>query len=249
MFLSRISTSPSASIMPEVTTPGWSARRYSAFGPSPASEFGAVRIRFHLKFGDGIHRRLHHIGGTVEHVAQIGVVVNAVEQEIVLQGARAVGAETRAGFHARARFSRRHPRSEKSELRIVASVQGERVDAPVVYHLAKFGGFGFELWTFAGDRDDFRCHASLKLHVHAEAILDVHLNRAGNGLLESLLLDGDTVTADPERARDILSLIIGREGQLSAAIDVGHGDLGTHDHRTARVAHQTYNGSGIFLRP
>ena len=97
--------------------------------------------------------------------------------------------------------------------------------------------------------DDFGYHAGLKLQIHANAILDVHLNRAGNRLLESLLLDGDTVAADPERAGDILPLIIGGEGQLCAAIDVLHGDLGARDHRTARVVHQTDNGSRILLRP
>ena len=97
--------------------------------------------------------------------------------------------------------------------------------------------------------DDFRCHAGLKLQVHADAILDVYLNRSGNGLLESFLLHGDTVSADPEWAGDILPLIIGGEGQLNAAIHVLHSDLGARDHRTAGVAHQAYNGSGIFLRP
>src|ERR1035437_5438695 len=83
----------------------------------------------------------------------------------------------------------------------------------------------------------------------ADAILDVHLHRASNLLLESLLLDGDRVTADPERAGDILSRTIGGESQLNATIDVGHGDLGVRDHRAARVAYQADNGSGIFLRP
>jgi hypothetical protein len=166
-----------------------------------------------------------------------------------LQRAGAVGAEPVGGFDARSGLGGSDADAEKRELRVVASVQGKRIDAPAVHHLAQFGGFGFELRTLAGDRDDFRCHARLKLQVHADAILDVHLHRASNRLLESLLFDGDTIAADLERAGDILSLIIGGESQLKAAIDVGHSDLGACDHRTARVAHQAYNGSGIFLRP
>src|SRR5579859_2641370 len=217
-------------------------------GAVAASEFGAVRIRFHLEFGDGIYRRLHHIGGAVEHVAQIGVVVNAVEQEIVLQGARAVGAETRAGFHARARFSRRHPRSEQSELSVIASVQGERVDAPALHQLTEFGGIGFELRPLGGHLDHLGGHARLKLQVHTDAILDVHLNGAGDGLLESLLLYGDTVTADVERAGYIFSLIVGGEADLNAAVHVGHGDFRIRYHRAALIADQAYNGTSIFLR-
>src|SRR6266478_282438 len=218
-------------------------------GAVAAAEFGIVRIGLNLKLGDGVHGRLHHIGCAIEDVAQVRVVVDAVEQEVILQRASAVGAEAEAGFDARTGLGGSDAGAEKSELRVVASVQGKRVDAPAVHHLAKFGGFGFELWTLAGDCHDFRCHARLELQVHANAVLDVHLNRAGNGLLESLLLDGDAVTADPERAGDILSLIIGGESQLDAVIHVGYRDLGARDHRTARVAHQAYNGSGIFLRP
>ena len=134
-------------------------------------------------------------------------------------------------------------------MRVVASVQRKRVDAPAVHHLAQFGGFGFELCSLGGDRHGFRCHARLKRQVHADAILNVHLHRTGNGLLESLLLDGDAVTADPERAGDILSLMIGGEGQLGAAIDVHHGHFGVRDHCASAIAHQAYNGASILLCP
>ncbi len=151
-----------------------------------AAEFGAVGVGFDLEFGDGVHRRLDHIRGAVKHVAQIRIVVDAVEQEIVLQRARAVGAEAVCCFDARAGLGGSDADAEQSELRVVAAVQGKRVDALAVHHLAKVGGFGFELRTFAGDRDGFRCRAGLKLQVHADAILNVDLHRAGNRLFESL---------------------------------------------------------------
>src|SRR5208337_1017152 len=85
-------------------------------GAVAASEFGAVGIRLHLELGDGIHRGLHHIGGAVEHVAKVGVVVNAIEQEVVLQGTCAVGAEPGAGFRARARLRGRYARAQQGKL-------------------------------------------------------------------------------------------------------------------------------------
>ena len=65
-----------------------------------AAEFRAVGIGFDLELGDGVHRRLDHIGGAVEHVAEIRIVVDAVEQKVILQRAGAVGAETVSGFDA-----------------------------------------------------------------------------------------------------------------------------------------------------
>ena len=47
-----------------------------------------------------------------------------------------------------------------------------------VHDLAEFGGFGFKLGSLAGDSDDLRCHAWLKLQVDADTILNVHLHRA-----------------------------------------------------------------------
>ena len=82
-----------------------------------------------------------------------------------------------------------------------------------VDHLSEIGGFGVELCALGRDGDSFRCHARLKFEVHVDAILNVDFNRAGNFLLESLLLDGDTVTADLEWTGHIFSVMIGGEGQ------------------------------------
>ena len=70
-------------------------------GAVAAAEFGAVGVGLNLKLGDGVHRRLDHVSGAVEDVAQVRIVVDAVEQEVVLQRAGAVGAEPVGGFDAR----------------------------------------------------------------------------------------------------------------------------------------------------
>ena len=94
-------------------------------GAVAAAEFGAVGIRLHLEFRDRIHRRLHHVCGTVEHVAKVGVIVNAIEQEVVLQGTRAVGTEPGAGLRARAGLGGRYARAQKRKLGVVTAVQAE----------------------------------------------------------------------------------------------------------------------------
>jgi hypothetical protein len=75
-------------------------------GAVAAAEFGAVGIGLHLELGDGVHGRLHHIRRAVEHVAQVGVVVNAIEQKVILQRAGAVGAEPVALFRRAIRARR-----------------------------------------------------------------------------------------------------------------------------------------------
>ncbi len=87
-----------------------------------AAEFSAVGIGLDLELGDGIDRRLDHIGGTVEHVAQVRVVVDAVEQEVILQRAGAAGAEAESGFDARSGLGGSNARAEQRELGVVAAV-------------------------------------------------------------------------------------------------------------------------------
>ena len=84
-------------------------------GAVTASEFGAVGIGLDLELGDGVHRGLNHIGRPVEHVAQIRIVVDTVEQEIILQSARAIGAEAGAWFRrgSRVRRAQRPCRAER----------------------------------------------------------------------------------------------------------------------------------------
>ncbi len=170
-------------------------------GAVAAAEFCAIGIGLDFELGDGVDCWLDHVSGAIQDVSQVRVVVDAVEQEVILQRASAVGAEAVSGFDARSGFGRGDAYAEQSELGVVASVQGKRIDAPAVDNLAEFRGFGFELRLFAGDRDEFRGHARLKLQIHPDAILNVHLHRSGNRFLKPLLLHSDLITTNPERAR------------------------------------------------
>ena len=166
-----------------------------------------------------------------------------------MQRAGAVGAESVCCFDARSRLGGSYANAEQSQLRVVAPVQGKRVDALTVHHLAQVRGFCFELRTFAGDHNCLGRHAGLKSHIHTNAILNVDLHRPGNSLSESLLFDGDAVASNFERARDILSVIISGERQLNAPIDVSYRDFGVRDQSAARIAHDSYNGASVLLRP
>ena len=85
-------------------------------GAVAAAEFGAVGIGLDFEFGDGIHRRLDDISGAVEDVAQIRIVVDAVEQKVILQRAGAVGAEAIGGFDARSGFGGSNARAKQERV-------------------------------------------------------------------------------------------------------------------------------------
>ncbi len=69
-------------------------------GAIAAAEFCAVGVGLHFEFADRIHRRLNYVGAAVEYVAEVRVVVDAVEQIVVLEGARSVGTEPEARFRS-----------------------------------------------------------------------------------------------------------------------------------------------------
>ena len=69
-------------------------------GAIAATELSAVCVGLHLKLCNCIYGRLNHVRGFVEQVAEIGIVVNAVEQKIVLQRACTVRTEAESFLRA-----------------------------------------------------------------------------------------------------------------------------------------------------
>ena len=66
-------------------------------GSSRVPEFGAVVGGIDLEFRQRVRGRLHIVAGAVLKVVDVDVVVDAVQDEVVLRGALAVGREvTRA---------------------------------------------------------------------------------------------------------------------------------------------------------
>src|SRR5262249_16852953 len=55
-----------------------------------APEFSAIGVGLHLEFANGIHRWLNHISAAIEHVTEVGVIIDAIQEIIVLQCPRTV---------------------------------------------------------------------------------------------------------------------------------------------------------------
>ena len=74
-----------------------------------SAEFRAVVVGLNLEFLDGVNGRLNHVRRFIQHVAQIRIIIDSVQQKIILQRTRAVHAESKISAHARARFAGHHP--------------------------------------------------------------------------------------------------------------------------------------------
>ncbi len=56
----------------------------------PTAKLGAVRICLNFEFFDGVDRRLNYVRLASQNVAEIGIVIDTVEQVVVLQSASAI---------------------------------------------------------------------------------------------------------------------------------------------------------------
>src|SRR5262249_40510758 len=93
-------------------------------GAPRASELRAERIGLQFEFADRVHGRLYDIRGTAQKIDVIAVVVDAIEQEVVLRGARAVRGEPACGVEAAGfRLGMRDAGREASQEVVIAAAQ------------------------------------------------------------------------------------------------------------------------------
>src|SRR6185295_4922076 len=122
-----------------------------------AAIFGAVVVGFHLEFGERIGIGLNDLVGKALVAGAVGVVVDAIQQEIVELAAAtvhvigsvaaAVGAVFQRGF--------RDPWGQQSEIRVGTAVQGEFDDLLRIDELTARTGFGLDQGSSTSDIDDF----------------------------------------------------------------------------------------------
>ena len=140
----------------------------------PAAEFGAVGVGLNFEFLDGIDGRLNHVSLAGENVAEIRIVVHAIEQIIILQRSRAIRAESITGFHARARLARNDSRAQQRELRIIAAVEWQRDRSISTDYLPEIRSLGFEQRARAVTVTVSSTRPNLQRHVDRRMLLDFH---------------------------------------------------------------------------
>src|SRR5262249_10933955 len=104
----------------ELISPGFDNRIH--YGTIAASEFSTIGVSLNLEFANRIHGRLNYISAFVQHVAEIRVIVNAIQQKVILQGTRPVGAEGKSLLGAGTRFRWRDSCTKLRQLRVIPTV-------------------------------------------------------------------------------------------------------------------------------
>ena len=110
-----------------------------------AAQLRAVVAALHLELLQRIRRRPHRIGRAIQEVLHVGVVVHAVQNEVVLRDAAAIRGEIAAARHlAEALVRRRNARRQLRNEHIIASVQRRVVDGLRLEDLAGGSVFGLQ---------------------------------------------------------------------------------------------------------
>jgi len=108
--------------------------------------------------------------------------------------------------------------------------------------------FGVENGAARGHLHILRNRAYFQFWVDLEARLNGDLNMILDGGLEALLLRGQGVGSEFERADDIAAVLSGLRGSFAAGTLFGHGHCGIWNVRAGGVLHGADNRSGIDLR-
>ena len=101
-----------------------------------AAKLSAVGVSLNLEFLQRLYGRLNDVIGLVQQIREIGIVVHAVQQKIVLQGARAIGRKAEPTFVPRAGLAGRRAGGQQRELSKIAAIERQIRHSLVVHHLA-----------------------------------------------------------------------------------------------------------------
>ena len=183
-----------------------------------AAVLGGVGVGLDLELLDGVDGGLDHLAAALGAGELVGVVVDAVDHEVVLGDLHAAGAEAAV---AAAAGGLDGAGREQGELVVLAAVEGHVDDAAVVDHLALAGFDGVELQGVGGDDDVLGDGADFKGEIEFGPLIDREDDAGTSDGLEALLLDGDGVGAGLQQGNGVVAIGVG----LGLSGDVG-GDVG-----------------------
>ncbi len=189
---------------------------------------GVVHRGLHLEFADGgLRGREGHA-----HLCAVGEGVgHAVDGELVIVGAAAVGGELRRGV-VEGRLAKSHVGGvdgtgrHEFELHGVAGEKRQLEHTALVHHLAERGVRGGEQGRGASDFHLLGDVADFHLHIHFDVIVDAHLHVFANEFLEAGGFGGDIVEAGEQEWQGVVSGLVGLSGHRHTGGDVSGFDLG-----------------------
>ena len=187
----------------------------------------------------------------------VGIIVDAIQHEIVQIAARSVHGKGAAGVAIRGAGGAVDAAavlgdlgdagSKRGQLCVVPAIQGKVADLAAPDHIAKSRRFGLHQGHFSRDVDGLGHSADLQGEIDTQAVLHLQ-NDAGSRIeLEALRFDGHRVAADLQGRDDIAARIIGVSGCFDIRANGGGGDGCAWNHCPARILHGADDGGGIHL--
>jgi len=180
----------------------------------------------------------------------VGVVVDAVDEEVVEGAAQAVDVERALARRAACRQIRGanvDAGRQKSQRGILAPVerQGSRLIAGD--DLTALTGIGLQSRSFGGHADRFGDTRDAQVHVNALTGADVDFD-ADRSRAEAAQFRRDLVIAGPDGEELICAAPVGCLRRRHAGCDVEKRDRHAGQNGASRIAHGAEHGAGIKLR-
>ena len=196
-----------------------------------ASKLRRVIGGLNLEFGDGINAAQD---GDISVV--IGVVVDAIEQEIVLVAAHAVDGKTpaciavggRAATVNRSLDDFGYPGGELGKIGVTSPVQRQQFDCLACHDIAEGGALGLEQRSGSTDLYGLRYGADLQSEVESNGLLHIEHDVVSYFFAKPGGFDGDGVPADMERSNQVVAVNVALHGGVDPRVHVGgcYGDIG-----------------------
>lgn len=216
-------------------------------GSGRIAKFGRIRARLDAKFLHRIGRRLNDLHRKLLKIFRPGVVVDAVQEEIVLQFEISVDAEAVRG-RIGGQIELLDTRFEEGEVRVAAAVERKIVYLLSVHDIADIRVLCLKQ-RFAGGHNDLLVDgADLENKFDGKPVLDVKNQAIAKNAVKSFGADLDRVSARNEGEHLILTRVIDRRRQNHASVLVCDGNRGLRHSSAGRIQDPSDDGSAINLR-
>ncbi len=213
-----------------------------------APVLGRIRVRLNLEFLQRFDRRLHELDVLAAKRIRVGDVVDAVEQEDVVEGAVAVDVQHPLEVDAgQPRRAGQHAGRQQGELVVVAAIQRQLDDLLLVDHQAARGGVGVEERRGADHFDRLAERAGLERDVDPRDLRDLQGDAGPDDFREPGAFGGHGILTGPKAGDDIEAGVVGFGLDADVRPDVGHGDRGPGHQRTGGIADGAVHRRGFLL--